>query len=790
MSDVAFAPDGRRLFTTAYNQGARRWDLQAGEPALPPLVHGGIVWWAAFSPDGSRIATASADGSARLWDARTHEPATEPLRHQRAVRLIRFSGDGRRVLTASEDGVVRVRDAASGAPVIADLAHPSEVMEASFVPGGNRILTACKDGLARVWDIAAAGVILTVRHGAVVYQARFSPDGGRLLTAGADGTARLWDARSGDPLGRLMAHRQQKGVVQALFSTRGNRILTASQDETARVWDGHTGEPITPPLRHAAEVRVAAWGPDERRVLTASLDGTARVWDAVTGQPLSPPLRDAAGPVHHACFSPDGSLVATGGYYRTVRVWDAGTGEAITPPWRHAASVEHVEFSPDGRLVVSASQDGTARVWEVPAPRRPLAEKDRLALVLSSRRLDDTGSLARVDGAAVLGAWKDLERDGTPDGWIGTWEGTWNASRVAPDAPLGLICFEDHSLWQRVHDLSIARTTEGNWRLDFACRLADGTVQLHTGHVSGPPAEGVLGDRIEGTLVQGSARQDWSAQGTVRAPGHGVSELDLVVNRRRSKMLFDLGGARLDPGSSPAARRAWHERGALAGEAAWKWSAALTHLGFLVDSRPADPGLRARRGWALAELGQYREAAADYARAIEAGDASTATLLRCAILFLAVGDADRHRELCAVLRQQVSEEDHPRIGTAVAVHGLASTTTEDSEPWLALARRHAQNQRRSESSLRALGIALIRAGRPQEAIPVLEEVVQSSGEDDPFCFSFLSLANQALGQSESARAWLEKAEAWLARPPPSWRWTTRLQNDIVHREARERLRGP
>ena len=45
------------------------------------LNHGAPVHSAQFSPDDRRVVTASYDNTARVWDAQTGQPLTEPLRH-------------------------------------------------------------------------------------------------------------------------------------------------------------------------------------------------------------------------------------------------------------------------------------------------------------------------------------------------------------------------------------------------------------------------------------------------------------------------------------------------------------------------------------------------------------------------------------------------------------------------------------------------------------------------------------------------------------------------------------
>jgi WD40 repeat protein len=67
---AALSPDGKRIVTASWDNTARLWDAESGQPISEPLTgHTAAVASAAFSPDGKRIVTASSDRTAQLWDA-------------------------------------------------------------------------------------------------------------------------------------------------------------------------------------------------------------------------------------------------------------------------------------------------------------------------------------------------------------------------------------------------------------------------------------------------------------------------------------------------------------------------------------------------------------------------------------------------------------------------------------------------------------------------------------------------------------------------------------------------
>jgi WD40 repeat protein/tetratricopeptide (TPR) repeat protein len=397
-----FSPDGRRAVTGGRDKTAQVWDVDTGEPAAPPIKHGGQVISVSFSPDSRRVATASPNGSARVWDARTGAPISPFLKHGGPVNEVAFSPDGRRVVTASDDRSARVWDAASGRAVTPSIRHASAVTRAAFSPDGRRVLTLdaagpppADVGEARVWDAATGKPVATVGVG--VSHAEFSPDGRRVLTAGHDGSVRIFDAGTGRLAAPPIADRW---LHRASFSPDGRRVVTASGFRTARVWDAATGEPVTPPLPNSLGVEHASFSPDGGMLLTVTSQAS-RVWNAATGEPATPPLRGAMFPGGTPVFHPDGRriLAVTDGTaqvwdlaaedpvvtmthsgqanalsfspdgQRVVIassnpcVWDAATGQPVTPPLRHGGRVTDARFSPDGRRVATAGSDRSARVW-------------------------------------------------------------------------------------------------------------------------------------------------------------------------------------------------------------------------------------------------------------------------------------------------------------------------------------------------------------------------------------------------------------------------------------------
>jgi tetratricopeptide (TPR) repeat protein len=204
------------------------------------------------------------------------------------------------------------------------------------------------------------------------------------------------------------------------------------------------------------------------------------------------------------------------------------------------------------------------------------------------------------------------------------------------------------------------------------------------------------------------------------------------------------------------------------------------------------------RGDRWAWQGQWRLAAAAYARAL--GEAPGDPLLRFhhVVLRVAAGDMAGYRSACDHLLDvlnKTNELDWLVFGAhawVIAPEGPAATTRA-----LQLAERRAAALHIPWSE-HVLGLALYRAGRFAEA----DTRLRASLDRDPgwdchvLDWLVLAMAQQQLGRSDEARRWLERAESWVAarlrgRPggleravPEKWHWRDGVLLHLLLREAR------
>jgi WD40 repeat protein/Flp pilus assembly protein TadD len=804
---VAFSPDGKAVLTGSFDRTARLWSAATGQPLIKePLRHGMAVTAVAFSSDGKTVITGgrhfpTMSGEVRLWSAITGQPLPPPLRHQDWVTAVAFSPDGKAVLTRSGDQTARLWSVAPGPPLPLLLKHQSAVVRVAFSPDGKAVLT-CDGREVRLWS-AATGQPLAppLRHQARVKAVAFSPDSKAVLTAGGN-EARLWSAATGQPLTPPLRHQWQ--VEAVAFSPDGKVVLTGSFDRTARLWSAATGQPLTPPLRHGSVVNTVAISPDGKSVLTGSEDQTARLWSAATGQPLAPPLRHKGGvfavafspdgkvvltndgkaarlwsaatgqpltpPLKHqhgvtaVAFSPDGKVVLTNDG-REVRLWSAATGQPLTPPLRHQSQVEAVAFSPDGKAVLTRSGDQTARLWSV-ATGQPLTpplkhQKYVYAVAFSP------------DGKTVLTGSGEEDR-GSGEARL------WSAATGQPLAP---------PLKHQGKVTAVAFSPDGKTVLTVngvEARLWD--------------CSGVVAGKVERiTLwVQVLTGTELDQSGAVR-----VLDAETWQQRRRQLKVRGgpptfLGARPLTPQEQAARHRAalvvWHDGQTDYNIRSRQWFAAQFHLQCLIRLEPGNSRHFGRRGYVHAEQGQWQQAAADFARAIDLDQNAPWALNGLAAVRLAVADEAGYRSVCATFLKRFGQTTDPREANTIAwTCVLTPKAVADLTRPVLLAEKAVASNPRDANSLNTLGAALYRAGRFEEAVRRLDEAIKARGKSGSvWDWIFLAMAHQRLEHAAEARRWLDKVVTFLDKNSQlvqSWGWEDRLQVSRLRREAETLVKG-
>jgi eukaryotic-like serine/threonine-protein kinase len=841
---VNFSGDGKRVVTAGEDHLAKVWDAVTGKALLSTLRHTDLVADAAFSPDDRRVVTASYDDTVKVWDPRTGEVLVPALKHDGEVRKVAFSPDGRRLATAGVYGTAQVWDLASGELVFPRLTHAGTVNHVEFSPDGRLLLTASGDGSARLWDLVAGEPAPTLlRHAARARSVDFHPRDHRVITGSEDRTARIWNADTGEPVGEILAH---EGAVQhACFSPDGLLAASAGDDRTARVWEADTGKPVASATGHGDKLRFVAFSPDSRLIATASLDHTARVWNATTGAAVTHPLQHEQG-VFHVTFSPDGAYLASSSLDGTTRVWNAASGEPVGIPLRHSSSVGLPDsiwaaFSPDARSIVTASAyatgtgTGGARVWNVESGRpvtpfvnhtqgvshATFSSDGRSILTASS---DDTARIWDAFTGAPRTSGMFHRNDVTrawfsPDGIRIVTTSTDNSARVWDTATGEPVT---PPFWHNVWCTRAAWSADGTM---IATTSRDATVRIFSLPFDDRPVEDITrhSELLAGGKLQESGeflrfeaeefRRAWTefaATGIqVARAGRDDSPVPRTVDSARAlppgtsaAATTSTGEPRFHPNSAASSEQvlAWHRRQAADCEMAREWFALAWHTTRLLELEPHLPALLTVRAKCHAELGHYRQALADFARAAQRGIVNPRDDFRKALLHFALHETADYEDVCQRLIAELPptadlEARLPTLKTCL----LAPASTprrrellESTEPLLAA-------QPASYETLSRRGHLAWRIGKYAEAIESIDTALthtESAREGAPFEWLLLSMAHHGLDHADEAHRWLTLARSWIDREfdektrglvGTRLTWEERLELQLLHHEAEQTI---
>jgi serine/threonine protein kinase/WD40 repeat protein/Flp pilus assembly protein TadD len=777
--EVRYAPDGRSLLSVAASfqeVTARLWDAEAGTVRGRALHLGAAYSKIATSPDGRSFLIAGAR-EARVWDVTTGRPRPQSLAYAAAPWELVFSPDGATVALANARGVV-LWDVAPDK--VARVAGPpaSRVADLHFDPDGKRLWVttpAAVHCLDAVGGDAAPGLAVRGRG----FRGAIPAPGGRLLAVFDNSGVSLWDRRDGtraDFAGPRSASRDE-----AAFTPDGAGLLTADPSgRGAQLWDVAFGKPVGQPLRCQSTITVASMRPDGRALAVRGASGVVRLF-----RRPEPAAGDAAALARQA-RALGGLELSAAGDVRPVGPADWHAAAAETPaglPWHLRRGLDRVE----------AGQWGAA-VWHIDRQLREHPD-DWLALALRARALAELG---RTDEAAAdfdhsfekgpaetVFAWHLLAALGAPPDDVAPPP----AAKPRRD-PLAA-WFLDRLMARGGRDAAplLAQRARGRERANRWDRAAPD--YEHAARLAPDDAALLLEvSRAFAKHNQLDRAAEFFAQAAAAAPEDADVWLEAAHELTRmghwgSAAKHYLRAIELQP----------DDPGIAAPRAATSLELARSPqvFDFAVKLRPNDPLLWSGRARYHVERGEWKEAADDFARAVELTDPNERSYELAAVLLVA-GDEAGYRKAVARLVERAGGSDDPFLAYVLA-RACAVSPKSGIDPARAIAWGERAVAGQSNGwYLHALGLALYRKGDHEAALARLNESVKTDWVP-VLNWLALALVHHRLGHADEARKYLDRATEFMDKRPPARPFTAaQLSTDVeeallIRREADELIRG-
>ena len=435
---ATLSPDGKQVLTAGFDNAARIFATDTGEPDGPPLHHAAYVSVARFAPDGRRIFTGAYDGTARVWRLPELPVAPPDIANSKPSQGGRFLA--RRDWKEGSVGTILVYDMADGRLVgrtgpgrcggLSDNGHilvwdghdgfavqeftstqephtlatfkypydkaPTDKREVELSPTAQRAVVTSDRRHWTVFDVSTqeAKLLGSFTLAADCSAIAFSSDG-RLFAMVSRRTDRergslisIQDLVTAQPVSHFTT---LQATAQLEFRPDGQHLACGGATPgflggAVRIHRCADGQPVTPYLAHRGNLEDLEFSPDGRLLATGSRDSVARLWDVATGT-LAAPEMVHTHHVAHLSFSRDGTrLVTTTAARPSLRVWHVSTGEAMTPPLQLSRGTWLSRFTEDGSALISAG-DVFMR-WPLTAEDRSADDLVLEADFLCARRHD------------------------------------------------------------------------------------------------------------------------------------------------------------------------------------------------------------------------------------------------------------------------------------------------------------------------------------------------------------------------------------------------------------------
>jgi WD40 repeat protein len=346
---LAFAPNSKTV-ATSDGCAIRQWNTETGKEINALDCHHGAVASLAFAQDGKRLFSAGYDGKALEWDLGLRESTG---RLSRRIAAQSFSGnsaismDGTMLARTTykysqdegytRDPVIYLSDTVSGKERHALKAHKEQVRAMKFSPNGKVLASSGREGGIRIWDAASGRELHHIAEKTEMYLLAFSANGQVMISAGLDSSITCWELDSRKP---LIRSKIEGDDIFGIACSPDGRCIAATGRAEVYVWAAETGKKLIRTASHVRLSRALAFSPSGRVLATGGIAqrqdnrfeiyGAVQLFEVRTGQEIRQ-INENQTDIRSLAFAPDGRTLASGGSDSTILLWDL-TGHADAKP--------------------------------------------------------------------------------------------------------------------------------------------------------------------------------------------------------------------------------------------------------------------------------------------------------------------------------------------------------------------------------------------------------------------------------------------------------------------------
>jgi WD40 repeat protein len=288
---LAFAPDGKTLYSCGADGAVRAWDLDKGKGKVIIELPDEVLFRMSLSPDGSLLAVSC--GAARPM--RVGQPCV-----LRVYDLVKVKLVWNKLMTGP--------------------------MCLSFSPDGKMLATASgekKDHGIRLWEPASGEEISHLKGGdhrpnVIV----FSRDSKQLAIGDDEGQVRVWDVADSKLVANFAA--QKKRTIDSLaFSKDGETLAVGCFNRKVKLFAWKKEKELDDFPAQSNDNDCLAYSPDGTLIAAQNfaVDGRDLCLFETQTYREKAVLRGNKELISAVSFSPDGTLIGTAGMDGTIRLW-------------------------------------------------------------------------------------------------------------------------------------------------------------------------------------------------------------------------------------------------------------------------------------------------------------------------------------------------------------------------------------------------------------------------------------------------------------------------------------